>query len=159
MNERIPEQLDKILAMADSIHEGEAIVAVRKAREMLSRGGLSFGDLARVASKRQSGLKPPGVFSFLSGQRDHLESHIHQLRQQIEELREEMKTQDLELDFWKRRALDLEQNTQHAQNEATRWKDLARSTAERLWDIGQTINAQEFDSKAPTPPTGARAKK
>jgi hypothetical protein len=150
MNERIPEQLDKILALADSNHENEAVVAVRKARQILTRDGLSFGDLARAASThRPNYTKPSGMFSFLSGQRDHLESQIYHLRQQLEDLQAQMQTQDLQLDFWRRRATDLEQYTTSAQVEAERWKKLARETAERLWDIGQSISGEGLETKAP----------
>jgi hypothetical protein len=141
MNEHIQEQLDKILALADSNHEGEAVGAVRKARQILTRDGLSFGDLARAASRQTRGS---GVFSFLPGQKDHLESQIHHLRQQLEDLQAQMQTQDLQLDFWRRRATDLEHSSTQAFHEAERWKKLARETAERLWDIGKDIGGEEF---------------
>jgi hypothetical protein len=150
MDERVPEQLDKILALADSNHEGEAVVAVRKARQMLSRDGLSFGDLARAVSSHTY-IKSTGVFSFLSGGREYMESQIHHLRQQIEDLKSELQTQDFQLDYWRRRAFDLEQTSQHSQSEADRWKNLARETANRLWDIGRSIGCQEFMESEPTP--------
>ncbi len=150
MNEPIPEQLDKILALADSSHDGEAVVAVRKARQMLSRGGLSFGDLARAVSS-SAYAKSPGMLSFLAGQRAHLESQISHLRQQVEDLRAQMQTQDLQLDFWRRRAMDSEQNSKHAQGEAERWKKLASETADRLWDIGQSVGGEEFSTKEAVP--------
>jgi chromosome segregation ATPase len=139
MTETSNDQLDKILALADSNHDGEALVAVRKARQVLSRGGLSFSDLARAASSRQIQAKAPAMFSFLSGQREHLESQILYLRQQVEDMQAQLQTQDLQLDFWRRRAADLEQSHQGAHNEAERWKKLARETADRLWDMGQSI--------------------
>ena len=148
MTERTHEQLDKILALADSVHDGEAVVAVRKARQVLSRNGLSFGDLARAASSTGN-YKSPGMLSFLSGQRDHMEAQVYHLRQQLDDLRAQLQTQDLQLDFWRRRARDLEQNAQHAQGEVERWKKLASDTANRLWDIGQTIGGDEFTAKAP----------
>jgi len=149
MNEHVHEQLDKILALADSSHDGEAVVAVRKARQILTRDGLSFGDLARAAYARHSSSKSLGMFSFLSGQRDQFESQIHHLRQQLEDLQAQMHTQDLQLDFWRRRATDLEQNTTTAQLEAEKWKKLARETAERLWGIGQIIGGEEFMAEPP----------
>jgi hypothetical protein len=151
MNERLHEQLDKILALADSSHDGEALVAVRKAREMLIRDGLSFSDLARAASKQVSAGKSPGLFSFLSGHNDQLESQVQHLRQQLEDLQAQMQTQDLQLDFWRRRATDLEQNSNQAYIEAERWKKLARDTAERLCDIGQSFDGEDgilFDESA-----------
>ena len=160
MNERPREQLDKILALADSSHDGEAVVAVRMARQMLSRDGLSFGDLARAASSRQKvSEKTPSVFSFLSGPKEHLEAQIYHLRQQVTDMQAQMQTQDLQLDFWKRRAMDLEQSSYQAHNEAERWKKLARETAERLWDIGQSVNNEEFVATEPlSEAAGARKK-
>ncbi len=143
MNQRIHEQLDKILALADSNHEAEAVVAVRKARQMLNRDGLSFADLARAALARQPagalGGKSSGMFAFLSGHNDQLESQVLHLRQQLDDLQAQLQTQDLQLDFWRRRATDLEQSSIQAYHEAERWKKLARETAERLWDIGQSF--------------------
>jgi hypothetical protein len=150
MDKRVPEQLDKILALADSNHEGEAVVAVRKARQMLSKDGLSFGDLARAVSSHTH-VKSPGVFSFISGGREYMENKIDHLKQQVEDLKSELQTQDFQLDFWRRRAFELEQNAQHAQGEAERWKKLASDTADRLWDIGQSIGCEEYMGSKPTP--------
>ena len=161
MDKRIPEQLDKILAMADSSHEGEAVVAVRKARQMLSRDGLCFSDLAKAVSTHTT-LKSPGVLSFLSGGREHMESQINHLRQQVEDLKSELQTQDFQLDFWRRRAFDLEQTSQHALSEAERWKKLASDTADRLWDIGRSIGYEEFMKSKPMPevlPSAMKKKK
>jgi hypothetical protein len=146
MNDRLSEQLDKILALADSTHDGEALVAVRKARQIMSRDGISFGDLARAAANGQTPGRPvprTGMFSFLSSHNDHLESQIVHMRQQLEDLRAQMQTQDLQLDFWRRRATDLEQSSTQATYDAERWKKLARETAEKLWDIGQSIGGEE----------------
>lgn len=156
MNERIPEQLDKILALADSSHDGEAVVAVRKAREMLLRDGLSFGDLARAISSNTS-IKSSSLFSYLSGQRENMESQIRHLSQQVEDLKAQMQTQDLQLDFWRRHAVDLEQNAQHAQTEAERWKRLASETADRLWEFGQSVGGEEFAAKEQMPEASVAA--
>ena len=149
MKEQFNEQLDKILALADSAHDGEALVAVRKARQVLSRGGLCFSDLARAAVSRQVQAKAPGVFSFLSGQREHLESQIMHLRQHVEDMRPQLQTQDLQLDFWRRRAADLEQNNIQVHSDAERWKSLARETADRLWEIGQSMQSEKIADGLP----------
>ena len=160
MRDRPREQLDKILALADSSHDGEAVVAVRMARQMLSRDGLSFGDLARAASSRQKeGEKTASVFSYLSGPKEHLEAQIYHLRQQLTDMQAQMQTQDLQLDFWRRRAVDLEQSSYHAHTEAERWKKLARDTAERLWDIGQSVHNEEFEASAPMSEPAVAGKK
>ncbi len=149
MNEHHTEQLDKILALADSNHEGEAVVAVRKAREMLLRDGLSFGDLARIAASRSH--SKGGMFAFMSGQREYLETQVYHLRQQVDDMEAQMQTQDLQLDFWRRRAIDLEQSIQHAQSESEKWKKLASDTANRLWDLGRSLGMDEFE-KGSAPP-------
>ena len=155
MNQRISEQLDKILALADSSHDGEAVVAVRKARQMLSRDGLSFADLARAASRQ---MRSPGLLSRLSKHPDHLESQVYHLRQQLEDLRAQMQTQDLQLGFWRRRAMDLEQNSRRAEQHALRargesekWKKLASDTVDRLWDIGANIGDEGFGARKSMP--------
>lgn len=149
MNERIHDQLDKILALADSNFDAEAVVAVRKARQVLSRGGLSFGDLARAATTPPIQARIPGQLTYLAGQKEHLESEVHYLRQQLEDLKAQMQTQDLQVDFWRRRVAELEQGAAKAHDDAERWKKLARETAERLWDIGQKIHKDEFTSAKP----------
>lgn len=151
MNDPMHEQLDKILALADSTFDAEAVVAVRKARQVLSRGGLSFGDLARAATSGPIQARIPGQLAYLSGQKEHLESQIHYLRQQVEDLKAQMQSQDLQIDFWRRRAAELEQGSTKAQDDAERWKKLARETAEKLWDIGQKIHKDEFASVKPAP--------
>jgi hypothetical protein len=139
MDERVSEQLDKILALADSTHDGEALVAVRKARQMLSRDGLSFGDLARAAA-----IKSSGTYPFLTGGREYMETQICHLRAQVEDLQSELQTQDFQLDYWRRRAFEVEQTLQQAQVESDKWKKLAGETANRLWDIAKQVGGENF---------------
>ncbi|MDD3029446.1 MAG: hypothetical protein PHS57_04090 [Alphaproteobacteria bacterium] len=150
MDKSSTERLDKILALADSNHEGEAVVAVRKAREILLRDGLSFGDLAR-AVLNQTQIKSPETLAFLTGGREHMESKIRHLNQQVSALQSELQTQDFQLDFWRRRAFDLEHASQNAQTEAERWKKLASETADRLWELGRSLGQEAFMETDPTP--------
>ena len=143
MTDPFSEQLDKILALADSDQEGEAVVAARKARKILSRDGLSFGDLVRAAFSRGF-VKSSGGGSFQRSYKDHLESRIRYLAKEVEELRGQLQTQDLQLGFWRRRAIDLEKKTKQVSNEAGRWKKLASDTADHLWDVGCTIGGEEL---------------
>lgn len=133
-------QLDKILAMADSSHDSEALVAVRMARQMLSKDGLSFGDLARAAQKPRMNF-PLGFFS---GQHIvNLETEILQMRQEIEELRSKKVMHEADAEKWRQKANDLEQKLNLSQSEAVRWRQLARDTVEKLWDLGQSIQNEE----------------
>jgi DNA-binding NarL/FixJ family response regulator len=65
MNSRLDiEKFDKILALASSDRDGEALAALRKARAMLSEAGLSFRDIAQApksvpaAANRQPQERP-----------------------------------------------------------------------------------------------------
>ena len=137
MANQVLTQLDKVLALADSNHEGEALVAVRKAREMLNRDGLSFGDLARAAVQKPRVNLP---FGFFSGPHIvNLETEILQIRQQLEDMHNEKVSQELQVDLWRQRATELEQKLSISQAEAVRWRQLARDTVEKLWDLGQSI--------------------
>lgn len=133
-------QLDKVLALADSSHDAEALVAVRMARQMLSRDGLCFSDLARAAQKPRVNLP----FGFLSGQHIvNLETEILKLRQELEDLRTEKVAHELQADVWRQRAVELEQKLSSSLTEAARWRQVARDTVEKLWDLGQSIQDDE----------------
>jgi hypothetical protein len=139
MNQRLVQQLDKVLALADSSHEGEAVGAVRMARQMLERDGLCFSDLAKAAATNRARL--PLSRALFSGQTMHLEAQITQLRHIIEDLRADNHNQATQVDFWRRRALEMEQQMNVNQSEAQRWRNLARETAEKLWDISRLAHA------------------
>jgi hypothetical protein len=140
MNQRTVDQLDKVLALADSSHEGEAVGAVRKARQMLSRDGLSFGDLARAASTKARFSLPRSLFS---GQLVHLEAQIVQLQQLVRDMRGDNQSLQTQIEFWRRRAFEMEQQLNLTQSESQRWKQLARETAEKLWDMSQYAKVPE----------------
>jgi hypothetical protein len=138
-------QLDKVLALADSNHDGEALVAVRMARQLLSRDGLCFSDLARAAVQKPRMNLP---FGFFSGQHIvNLETEILQLRQELEDLRSAKVEQEAQAEMWRLRTVELEQKLSGSQTEAVRWRQLARDTVEKLWDLGQSIQQDEPNSE------------
>ena len=147
MNPQSMHQLEKILALADSTYDGEAVVAVRKARQMLLRDGLNFGDLARAAIKKPSRSLSLGLFSGVSVAQ--LECELAQLRQQIGDLQNDMQAQTLQAETWRHKAVELEQKLNTSQAEAHRWRQLARDTVEKLWDLGQSM--QQDDNLADAP--------
>jgi hypothetical protein len=147
MNDPFSGHLDKILALADSSYEGEAVVAVRKARQLLTRQGLSFADLARAARghHQQSPAATPeqhAPFTFFHhSQTAQFEAQVTLLRRQLAELQEQFQTQTLQLEFWRRHAADLDVNLGQSRADAERWRQLARESIERLWDIGHAAHA------------------
>lgn len=141
MDQRVSEQLDKILALADSSHDGEALGAVRKARQILSKGGLSFGDLAMAAEMPRGRRSLP--FPFSSGQQSRLEGHIFNLRSRLNAMQMEVERQKMQAQFWHDRANELEQNLRLQSAETERWRQLAKETVDKLWNMGEEIYENE----------------
>lgn len=147
MNQRVLDQLDKVLALADSDHEGEALGALRMARKLLEREGLQFSDLASVLGKVDAMRRT----SFFSAAQVQLEAQIEQLQDDLDAHVEQNASLSSQIDFWRRRAFELEQMLALTQAETARWKETARETAERLWDLGQMAHAEAFLSQTPFP--------
>lgn len=146
MNQESATQLEKILALADSDQPGEALASLRKARQMLEREGLSFAELARSAQRARFGLNLP----FFSGQQvSQLEAHVTKLELKIEQMQDEKNNQQAQIEFWRRRAMDLEQQLAISAADAQRWRQMARETIEKLWDINQKTTTDEFSSTEP----------
>ncbi len=138
MNQRNAEQLAKVLALTDSDQDGEALGALRMARRLLEREGLSFTTLANVARRGQSVFSQP----HFSAQQVQLEAKIDQLMDEIDAHVEQNSNLSSQIDFWRRRVFELEQLLAMNQAETTRWKEMARETAERLWDLGQIARSE-----------------
>lgn len=140
-----PDKFAKVLALVESDHHGEAQSALRAARIMLAKAGMSFRDLAGLvedptpgAAPRPSPVRarsspsapsatpaPPASHDAQSRRIQELEQEVLALEQQVAELRRTREQQKRELARQK--------------EETTRWHKLARETVERLWDIGKTI--------------------
>ncbi|WP_247878901.1 DUF2786 domain-containing protein [Azospirillum brasilense] len=125
-----PDKLAKVLAMAESEHQGEAQSALRAARIMLSRAGLSFRDLARGARPVSTTPEPPPAASAPPPDRPPPPDQLVQgLRRQVRDL-------ELEVAGLKRQLEKSNGDMERQREEADRWRGLARETAEKLWDLG-----------------------
>jgi len=123
-----PDKFARVLALAESDHPGEAQSALRAARLMLARAGLSFRDLTpRVVTvppaANNSGPDP-----------QHPRQPLQQLEQRLELLQRQLERQQALI---RRQAQDLE-----------RWRTIARETAEQLWISGQKA-ARHTDRPSP----------
>lgn len=137
-----PDKLAKVLAMAESEHQGEAMSALRAARIMLSRAGLTFRDLALAAARPPGDAasqapittpppsappaKPPPAEQMLLG-----------LRRQVNDLEREIAVLSRQLD---KAVTEAEKQRE----EADRWRTLARETAEKLWDLGKALERRNI---------------
>ncbi|SMH56014.1 hypothetical protein [Azospirillum agricola] len=131
-----PDKLAKVLAMAESEHQGEALSALRAARIMLSRAGLSFRDLAERARPSDPAGPAPDptivVTPAAPAQPPPPDQLVQGLRRQVRDLELELATLRRQLD---KAAGDSDRH----RDEADRWRSLARDTAEKLWDMGKAL--------------------
>jgi len=121
-------RLLKVLALADSSHDGEALAAVRVARQLLAQEGLSFADITKVT--------PPLAAVLPSTPQDHtarvrgLETQVADLQARLLEVQRQLQERNVAL---------VAANTRVHQLENNAGRNLARETANKLWDIGQEI--------------------
>lgn len=137
-----PDKLAKVLAMAESEHQGEALSALRAARIMLSRAGMSFKDLAAGARPARAAPVPPAEPPRPAAPPDRApppDQLVQGLRRQVGDLEREI--------VFLRRALDKASGELERQkDEAGRWRTLARETAEKLWDLGKALERRHSRS-------------
>jgi len=138
MTEKSLDQLDKVLALADSDHDGEALGALRMARRLLIRSGLTFADLA-YAARRSCFSLSRNVFSPAVIQ---LEAKIDQMHDELDAHVAQNQKLSLQLEGMKARVSEMEKQLVVHQAETAHWKETARATAERLWDLGQLAHAE-----------------
>lgn len=131
-----PDKLAKVLAMAESEHQGEALAALRAARIMLSRAGMSFKDLAQIARPpaAKEAVRPeeppsPPVPPVRTPSPDLV---VQGLRRQVSDLEKEIAGLQRQLE---KATGELDKHKE----ESDRWRILARDTAERLWDLGKAL--------------------
>lgn len=158
MSTQRAQRLDKVLALVDSDMEGEALTALRKARQMLAKEGLSFEDLARAANGAATAkisLKAP--FGLLTDAQQHeLEIKLADAQRKAEAMQYNLSERDQRARLWQRKAMELERKLSATESEAKKWQDLARETAEKLWDLGASIERGETMPLALPVPSGGK---
>ncbi|MCW2235511.1 hypothetical protein [Azospirillum canadense] len=130
-----PDKLAKVLAMAESDHQGEALSALRAARIMLSRAGMSFRDLARGAA----GPAPAAATAASAATSSAPPDRPPPPDQLVQGLRRQVRDLELEIAGLKRQLEKSSGDTERHREEADRWRTLARETAEKLWDLGKAL--------------------
>jgi hypothetical protein len=134
-----PDKLAKVLAMAESEHQGEALSALRAARIMLSRAGMSFKDLAAGARPARVVSPPPEPRAAPPDRAPPPDQLVQGLRRQVGDLEREI--------AHLKRALDKANGELDRQRDETgRWRVLARETAEKLWDMGKALERRHSRS-------------
>lgn len=131
-----PDKLAKVLAMVESEHQGEAVSALRAARIMLSRAGMSFRDLAAGARPRPERQEPPAVAT-PPAKPPPPDEVVLGLRRQVADLEREVASLKRQLD---KSTGELDRQ----KDEVERWRSLARETAEKLWDLGKALERRRM---------------
>jgi septal ring factor EnvC (AmiA/AmiB activator) len=130
MDAALQKRLLKVLALADSSHDGEALAAVR-----MAQAGMNFSDLASGLALPRS-LRPlpdPGM------QVRALELQLSELQRRLLDVQNTAQERNNALAAVNHRVQQLEQHIGRTQTEVEKWRNLARETANKLWDIGQQI--------------------
>lgn len=117
-------RLSKVLALTDSSHEGEAMAALRLARHMMARNGLSFADLVAAGETNKGSLAGDKITA---------------LQAEIARLHRAQQEKDAELVLARQTIAHLRKVLARIQKDGERWQKLAKATAESLWHIGQEI--------------------
>ncbi len=142
------DKLQKVLALAaDSAHDGEALAALRAARELLTRDGLSFGDLARAVFYLEEALDETAFRAVLADQRVTNERRRHEEAvleiQQLQSLWLQAQQQAgdarRQAVYWQSAHEQSEKNLARTRAELEHWRSLARDMAEQLWQVGAEI--------------------
>ena len=129
-------RLAKILALADSSHDGEAAAAIRMARQILGQSGLSFADLARSAANLP-GRKPPDFAAAQAAAK--IPAQLAAMQRRIGQLQADKEAQGRKLAEAGTHTAQLEGALEKSRAEVEKWRNLARDTANQLWDLGQQI--------------------
>ncbi len=137
MNPNHLQRLSKVLALADSSHDGEAVAAVRMAKQLLVQNGMSFADLAQSAANPYLGAYP--AYNNGGGVQRINEAQLAELQLKVRQMQSAGKLQGNELAHARMNVARLEASLAQASQEVEKWRTLARDTANKLWDIGQQI--------------------
>jgi hypothetical protein len=150
MNSAAHARLLKVLALADSSYDGEAVAAVRMARQLLAQEGLNFQSLA--APSQQATARP---LQAPTAALQTLEAQLAETRQQLLAAQRTSQERATALAAVNQRVHNLEQTVNRAQVEVEKWRNLARETANKLWDIGQQIAEDRTVTATPLPSMAA----
>jgi len=126
------QKLAKILALAESDHQGEALSALRAARVILARDGMNLRDLALAAGGPARPASPPVTETPTPPVKPSDEAVIVGLRRQVQDLERENASLGRKLNR-------MRTANEHHREEVEHWRTLAQRTAEQLWDLGKAL--------------------
>lgn len=147
------EKLAKVLALIDSASEGEAVAAVRAARQMLAKEGLSFRDIAaaargRGATGRRGTPTDGGLFGAGFGH-DVLQGQVRALQADLDILQVRFNDQLNTSQRWQQKAEELQRTIARHDADTRRMRQKLRPILEELWALRDLLS-QIRSSQAPS---------
>lgn len=143
------EKLMKVLALTDSDQDGEALAALRQARQMLFTHGLSLTDLAATLATSPAPRQKRAEIDITRGLIKAYETRLENLEKENRRLQKDLVLAERAIVRWRELAEATNRDSAKYQAAADKWRVLARNTADHLWELGQqlqTMDATPSDS-------------
>lgn len=125
------DRLSKVLALADSSQDGEALAALRAARTMLHGDGVSLSEVLRTALEERG----PEFVKFRGGLVATLQRDVLNLQTRVKELERQLREKQQEIHHWRKVADDGAGSLKKTSAEKARLEGLTQSAMLRLADI------------------------
>lgn len=140
------EKLAKVLAMLDSSTDGEAMAAMRAARQMLKREGLTFQDIAYATRSRESGSGRSGLSSnfannfFAATNPEILQGQVRNLKAELGELQQRFNEQLTHTHRWQVRVDELQRVLERQEATTQRLRQKMRPVLQELRDLKRLLD-------------------
>lgn len=125
------DKLSKVLALADSGHDGEAMAALRTARNLLDGDGVSLSEVLRTALDERS----PEFVKVRGGVVATLQKDVLALQTQVRDLQRQLRERQQDVHYWKKLAEENAAIFKKAASDKARFEGLTKNAMLRLADI------------------------
>ncbi len=130
----------KVLALAESSQDGEALAALRAAQQLLAAHGLTLEDVAAAYGLALTGRpRARHEIDASRGLVKAMQARLAATEYEIEALRKDLDYATRLAERWKTVAENGMRDTARHQAAADKWRALARDTADHLWDLGRQL--------------------
>lgn len=153
------DRLAKVLALADSPSDGEALAAMRLAQQMLGARGMTFADLGTLLARADTSFTPHGTHTRSRAEIDvsrgiikAYEVRIVALEKENALIKKDLAAAERMMERWKNLAVSTGSDSAKHLAAAEKWRNLARTTADHLWELGRQLQAVD-ESPPPSPET------
>ena len=131
------EKLNKVLALADSGHDGEAMAALRAARTMLTSDGVSLSHVLQTAIAERK----HDVVQVRGGVVTSLQKEVIHLQAQLAKTQRDLREQIAESQHWKRQAEDNARKLKKLAVDVDLRQRRINDAARNLADIAKSIES------------------